>query len=330
MPASRIVAFADADRYRAAIRGAAVEMAVTARGDFRAELTQIDLPRLWMQRGSESLPRVWHAEIVNDRGAIFFLADTKQVPIQLGGMELPAGELALYRSHAKIYSWTSGPISWGSMSLTPESLADAGHILAGCDLTLPPDTRKIRPHPALMSRLLRLHAIAGELARTVPEILVHPGVAKALDQALVHAMIGCLTGGSSMQPHSGRHHHSTVMERFEELLAATHDRPLYLAEICAATGASERTLRVCCREHLGMGPIRYLWLRRMHLTRRALRRADPSTTTVTEIATRFGFWELGRFSVEYKRLFGESPSLALRRPPDDRPAPEDRPLQLSA
>jgi AraC-like DNA-binding protein len=143
-------------------------------------------------------------------------------------------------------------------------------------------------------------------------------------------MIGCLTGGSSMQRYSGRHHHSTVRERFEELLAATHDRPLYLAEICAATGASERTLRVCCREHLGMGPIRYLWLRRMHLTRRALRRADPSTSTVTEIATQFGFWELGRFSVEYKRLFGESPSLALRRPPDDRPSPEDRPLQLSA
>ena len=64
-----------------------------------------------------------------------------------------------------------------------------------------------------------------------------------------------------------------------------------------------------------MGPIRYLTLRRMHLVRRALLRAD-SSTTVTRIATDHGFWELGRFSVAYRTLFGETPSESLRRPSD--------------
>jgi len=50
------------------------------------------------------------------------------------------------------------------------------------------------------------------------------------------------------------------------------------------------------------------------LARRALRGADPETKTVTEIASDYGFWELGRFSVAYRSLFGESPSAALRRP----------------
>jgi transcriptional regulator GlxA family with amidase domain len=67
-----------------------------------------------------------------------------------------------------------------------------------------------------------------------------------------------------------------------------------------------------------MGPIRYLSLRRMYLVRRALLRADPSTATVTRIVTDHGFWELGRFSVSYRTLFGESPSESLRRPADDR------------
>jgi AraC-like DNA-binding protein len=81
-----------------------------------------------------------------------------------------------------------------------------------------------------------------------------------------------------------------------------------------ALGVSERTLRACCAEFLGMSPGRYIRLRRLNLVRAALRCADPATTSVGELARRYGFSELGRFAIRYRTIFGETPSATLRRP----------------
>jgi AraC-like DNA-binding protein len=130
-------------------------------------------------------------------------------------------------------------------------------------------------------------------------------------------MVTCLTGHPQIEKRNCSRQHSRIIARFEDFLAARRYEPVYVSEICNSISVSERTLRSCCHEHLGMGPVRYLWLRRMHLARRALLRADPQAATVTGVATEHGFWELGRFSVEYRALFGESPSASLHRPPDE-------------
>jgi AraC-like DNA-binding protein len=52
---------------------------------------------------------------------------------------------------------------------------------------------------------------------------------------------------------------------------------------------------------------------RLSEARRALSSPVSTYATVTQIATDHGFVELGRFSVEYRRAFGEPPSATLRR-----------------
>jgi transcriptional regulator GlxA family with amidase domain len=186
-----------------------------------------------------------------------------------------------------------------------------------------------------MSRLLKLHEMVGEIAKTTPDLLALPEVLRALEHELIHAMVMCLSEGLSLKMTEGGRRHDAILARFEEFMEANPDQPLYLTEICAAIGVAERTLRVACEEHLGMGPIRYLSLRRMHLVRRALLRADPSTATVTRLATDHGFWELGRFAVAYRALFGETPSESLRRLPDayrifpNRPSSLEKPILQS-
>src|SRR5262249_52182327 len=185
-------------------------------------------------------------------------------------------------------------------------------------------------HRQPMIRLMRLHKLLGQLAHDTPEILRLPEVVRALENELIHVTVQCLSGGADVETTSGGRRHDAIMERFEEFLAAHPQRPLYLTEICAGVGVAERTLRAACEEHLGMGPIRYLTLRRMHLVRRALLAADINKTSVTRIVTDHGFWELGRFSVAYRTLFRESPSETLRRPVEHLQVYLNRPSSLPA
>ena len=86
---------------------------------------------------------------------------------------------------------------------------------------------------------------------------------------------------------------------------------MYVEDLCGTAGVSERTLRAVFNKTFGVGPIRYLRYRRLHLMRAALHAADASRETVAGTATRFGFWEFGRLAQEYHALFGELPSQTL-------------------
>ena len=57
--------------------------------------------------------------------------------------------------------------------------------------------------------------------------------------------------------------------------------------------------------------MRYLKARRLDATYRELLGAEADSTTVTEVALRYGFNHLGKFAIEYKQAFGESPSVTL-------------------
>jgi AraC-like DNA-binding protein len=199
------------------------------------------------------------------------------------------------------------------MSLPTNDLPAFYKTIIGDDFLDKPGNSLIRPDPMLMSRLRKLHKVVAQLAHDVHDLLERPEVCRAFEEQLIHAMVRCLAESVGFDSKVGARRHDVIIRRFEEFLEAHPDQPLYLTEICAAVGVAERTLRASCEEHLGMGPIRFLTLRRMHLVYQALLRADPSKSTVTGIVTDYGFWELGRFSVAYRTFFGESPSATLRR-----------------
>ena len=314
MPSSAVRTFTDPVRYFTGIRNLRIAGIVQRRGEFHAESTRVDLHRLWMHCFDEDLPRIMKVTPSGTRAVIIFATSADQSTMLVNGIEVSQNQIAKIALDWDWYLRSLAPCEWGTMSLTPEDLSAMGEAITGHEMVPPTFARSIAPQAAALSRLRKAQDGAGRLAKTAPDILAKPEVARAIERALVEAMVFCLADSRSDKVRIVERNRARVMRRIEEVLMAHPDEPLYMPELAATVGTSYWTLRECCLDYLGMSPKRYLWLRRMHLVRRALRSAHAETTTVTEIASDYGFWELGRFSVAYRSLFGESPSIALHRP----------------
>ena len=104
-----------------------------------------------------------------------------------------------------------------------------------------------------------------------------------------------------------------LVKKVERMVLADLQAPLNIATLSRTLGVSDRYLRNVFQSVHGLSTHQYLRLLKLSRARRALMSARSPTVTVTNVAIRHGFREMGRFSVEYREMFGESPSVTLRQ-----------------
>jgi AraC family ethanolamine operon transcriptional activator len=85
-----------------------------------------------------------------------------------------------------------------------------------------------------------------------------------------------------------------------------------IPDICVATGLSWRSLDRAFKECFGIGPKRYLLNLRLIQARRQLKSAPP-ITKVVDVANDLGFWHMGDFAREYRKMFCELPTETVTR-----------------
>lgn len=103
------------------------------------------------------------------------------------------------------------------------------------------------------------------------------------------------------------------IRRIEKYIEEHLHEPLSISDIAETTNVNARTLFHAFKRFHGVTPMAYLKMRRLKNVHKQLLAAEPNTTTVTEIATEWGFFHLGRFSADYKSIFKELPSETLKR-----------------
>jgi AraC-like DNA-binding protein len=193
-------------------------------------------------------------------------------------------------------------------------LAAHGGDVTGLDPEVPTHDDRLFLAPELpRMRLISLMNDVERLAREEPWIVQMPAPAKALADTIMEALLACLTAGKPSRDRTAPGRHRQIVTSLARALRERPEDMLSLSDLCAEVGVAQRTLNLACEEFLGQSAMRFARGRRLDHIRQCLLVSDPTATTVTEVAMRYGFWELGRFAQAYRLRFGEPPSTTLRR-----------------
>lgn len=207
------------------------------------------------------------------------------------------------------------PWAFGIITIPFDVLATHAQELTGRDHAVPMnDNRMFRVPEPVFSRLVILIRYLERLVREQSSIINAPRPVRALSGSIIDALVACLTLSHAMPDRTVLGRHRKILDRFLQLVEERPEDMLSLSDICAEVGVAHRTLNMICQDFLSQAPIQYARERRLDRVRERLLASAPNETSVTNVATQYGFWELGRFAQAYRLRFGERPSESLAKP----------------
>jgi AraC family ethanolamine operon transcriptional activator len=169
--------------------------------------------------------------------------------------------------------------------------------------------------PAARARLQRLLETVGDWARRCPGAIAEEAARSHAERELLDAFFEGLGSGDghtlgACTTLSRRLHR---LRQAQDYLVEHAGEAVYLDDLCSHLKMSRRGVEALFMDLLGVSPVRYLRQLRLHGARRALLQGSRDRGRVKQVALDWGHWHFGRFSQEYRELFGELPSATVGR-----------------
>jgi AraC-like DNA-binding protein len=221
---------------------------------------------------------------------------------------------------------TSAPTSANSIALIPadweftrSSPPGGTFVIEVPTPTLSAELQALQPEGTARRKrrfeLIDLRGAAGAgVARAASDLIqaTRPGTPRQqtawAESRIIELMAGLILRGSVDQ--------SPVVlglersKNLEEWIEAHLEEPLTLGLLCQVAGVGARSLQKSFECRRGVSPMRWVMERRLVAAHHHLADATRATT-VTRTAVQLGFTHLGRFSVLYRQVLGETPSQTL-------------------
>lgn len=229
--------------------------------------------------------------LVGDADAVFLLPGNTEFDVYV-----PAGAQTSY------------------ISLDQDELLLHLRLLAPSEWERPPEELSVIPGAsrAAIENVIRM---SFEVARNQRAGGLGPH-AELFRQMVLQEVVGMMVTPSGQEPPAMERLRAygicrSALGYVEERLA--EDTLPTITDLCREFGVSERTLQYAFQSYVNLSPQAYLRICRLNRVRAALSQPLTTEITVTEVATHFGFFHMGKFAQNYRLHFGETPSKTLTR-----------------
>lgn len=227
----------------------------------------------------------------------------------LNSQTVPRGSVNVFCEGSAMTYRTPLDFRWSVVRMSRELLQEAAMARYGERLELP--TSGVRSmQPTALSA-----ALAGRIDAVFAAAMAGEESSREAVAELVAAYAGALREGLRTPPSPAeliRARRNGILRRIERFWQDHRTEPFDLATLCRETGRSSRVIQYTFKELFGVGPRAWFEIMKLNEARRELAAARDATATISDVALRWGFAHLGRFSRDYRRLFGEMPSQTLR------------------
>ncbi|MBP1240474.1 AraC-like DNA-binding protein [Frigoribacterium sp. PvP120] len=169
----------------------------------------------------------------------------------------------------------------------------------------------VPPSPAALGswnstvRLIAQTYLGGEIA---------PMMRAEMARLAAVAMLDTFSHSSTSLPEALLAPRNASLRSAVEYVHAHAHLPITAADVAQHAGLTARGLQQSFSRHLETTPTEYLRGVRLERVHEELRAGSPDRLTVSEVARRWAFAHLGRFSAAYVKRFGEYPRDTLQRP----------------
>lgn len=298
------------DGLQQAVQGTHFDIVQLGRGKLKGRISYLGIGDFTLSFNSFSTGVCAQRTSADDKILIGMLLDTSDRVTQWSFEMLP-GDIVVIPPLAEHHAAHWGASSYAVIRLDPDELPTA---FGGDPWLSDPenwqDKNRYRANSDVATMAAQqLSALAGHLGQRTG--VLSEGAAEFWKRTMVECMAAPIQ--SSLPPDEASHLPSAMksVRMVEDYLEMTGDRPLHISEICSRLHLSRRSLHRAFHEIFGIGPVTFLRQKRLCTVYSILKASSAGETTVSEVAIQQGFVELGRFSHDYRVMFGEYPSQTL-------------------
>ncbi len=301
--------FDDVDHFTESTRAWDLDFCQLEGGGFDAQLSQVGLPDFQLGK-ARFRSRLHQRGLAPEGGRTFVLPNTPNLNLNWRGHQVGGDQLMCFPKDRQLESMSNTCFDILTVTISEERIAkkleqlelsDGAQLLNRYELCHV-DSRALL---AMRMQLNRIHQLSDDQF-----LRNQQRISEGLDQ-LLSLMLNVWSRPGTLKKAS---RNSSRMRVLREVLAYVDQHlrePITLDELCRIAGTSERTLQYTFKQQLHMTPKQYLQHRRLQGVRRDLLRQPQRS--IGDVAAEWGFWHMGQFSADYKRSFGELPSVTVKR-----------------